>query len=152
MLNSETKRRIDACRDVLVGKLPQPSNQVELITLALIYKFMDDLDEESVKLGGKRSFFTGELAKYRWRNLLPQTVSAEERVTLFSEGVEALGHLANPPFMTPKGGVTPHTKFRIAAKKAEVLFTDYIAEHLSGDGRAASSCPTASWPPRRTPT
>ncbi len=92
MLTSETKRRIDACRDVLVGKLPQPSNQVELITLALIYKFMDDLDEESVKLGGKRSFFTGELAKYRWRNLLPQTVSADERVTLFSEGVEALGH------------------------------------------------------------
>ena len=92
MLTSETKRRIDACRDVLVGKLPQPSSQVELITLALIYKFMDDLDEESVKLGGKRSFFTGELAKYRWRNLLPQTVSADERVTLFSEGVEALGH------------------------------------------------------------
>jgi type I restriction enzyme M protein len=53
---------------------------------------MDDLDEESVNLGGKRSFFTGELAKYRWRNLLPQTVSAEDRVTLFSEGVEALGN------------------------------------------------------------
>jgi type I restriction enzyme M protein len=349
MLTSETKRRIDNCRDVLVGKLPQPSNQVELITLALIYKFMDDLDEESVKLGGKRSFFTGELAKYRWRNLLPQTVSADERVTLFSEGVEALGHpkkaahlpglfrdifrnaflkfrdgriltmfltevngfayshseelgnafeyllqctgaqgengqfrtprhiidfivacldpqpgdkildpacgtggflvsayrhilanhtsadksrssgresahiessqrsepthvgcysstvipgdlltfaqrqqvyknlagydvddqmvklskvnlflhgfpdpaihiydtlsndarwhekadliLANPPFMTPKGGVTPHTRFRIAAKKAEVLFTDYIAEHLSGDGRGGVIVP-----------
>jgi len=92
MLTSETKRRIDACRDVLVGKLLQPSNQVELITLALIYKFMDDLDEESVKLGGKRSFFVNGLTKYRWRNLLPQTVSADERVTLFSEGVEALGH------------------------------------------------------------
>ncbi len=92
MLTSETKRRIDACRDVLVGKLPLPSDQVELITLALIYKFMDDLDEESVKLGGKRSFFIGDLAKYRWRNLLPQTVSAEQRVTLFSEGIEALGN------------------------------------------------------------
>ena len=45
-----------------------------------------------MKLGGKRSFFTGGLAKYRWRNLLPQTVSADERVALFSEGVEALGH------------------------------------------------------------
>jgi type I restriction enzyme M protein len=321
MLTSETKRRIDACRDILVGKLPQPSNQVELITLALIYKFMDDLDEESVKLGGKRSFFTGGLAKYRWRNLLPQTVSADERVALFSEGVEALGNaqkaahlpglfrdifrnaflkfrdgriltmflteingfayshseelgnafeyllqctgaqgengqfrtprhlidftvacldpqpgdrildpacgtggflvsayrhilahstspgstmpgdklthaqrqkvygnlagydvddqmvklskvnlflhgfpdpaihiydtlsndarwnekadliLANPPFMTPKGGVTPHTKFRIAAKKAEVLFTDYIAEHLTADGRGGVIVP-----------
>ncbi len=321
MLTSETKNRINACRDVLVGKLPLPTDQVELITLALIYKFMDDLDEESVKLGGKRSFFTGELAKYRWRNLLPQTVSAEERVTLFSEGVEALGHaqkaahlpglfrdifrnaflkfrdgriltmfltevngfayshseelgnafeyllqcmgtqgengqfrtprhiidfivacldpqpgdkildpacgtggflvsaykhilaqstspgstmpgdrlthsqrqklyanlagydttdlmvklskvnlflhgfpdpaihiydtlsndarwnekadliLANPPFMTPKGGVVPHTKFRIAAKKAEVLFTDYIAEHLTPEGRGGVIVP-----------
>ena len=65
MLTSETKRRIDACRDVLVGKLPLPTDQVELITLALIYKFMDDLDEESVKLGGKRSFFVKDLAKYQ---------------------------------------------------------------------------------------
>src|SRR5438128_3666021 len=92
MLTAETKRRLDACRDILVGKLPLPTDQVELITLALIYKFMDDLDEESVKLGGKRSFFVGELAKYRWRNLLPQTVSADERMTLFAEGLEALGN------------------------------------------------------------
>jgi type I restriction enzyme M protein len=322
MLTSETKNRINACRDVLVGKLPLPTDQVELITLALIYKFMDDLDEESVNvMKGKRSFFTGDLAKYRWRNLLPQTVSAEERMTLFAEGIEALGHaqkaahlpglfrdifrnaflkfrdgriltlfltevngfayshseelgnafeyllqcmgtqgengqfrtprhiidfivdclepqpgekildpacgtggflvsaykhilarhtspgstipgdllthaqrqavyqnlagyditdlmvklskvnlflhgfpdpaihiydtlsndarwhekadliLANPPFMTPKGGVTPHTKFRIAAKKAEVLFTDYIAEHLTPDGRGGVIVP-----------
>jgi len=321
LLTSETKRRIDACRDILVGKLPLPTDQVELITLALIYKFMDDLDEESVSMGGKRSFFTGDLAKFRWRNLLPQTVSAEQRMTLFAEGIEALGHaqkaahlpglfrdifrnaflkfrdgriltlfltevngfayshseelgnafeyalqcmgtqgengqfrtprhiidfivacldpqpgesvldpacgtggflvsaykhilakhtspgsaisgdqlthaqrqkvyagltgyditdlmvklskvnlflhgfpdpaihiydtlsndarwnekadliLANPPFMTPKGGVTPHTKFRIAAKKAEVLFTDYIAEHLSADGRGGVIVP-----------
>jgi len=49
--------------------------------------------------------------------------------------------LANPPFMTPKGGVTPHTKFRIAAKKAEVLFTDYIAEHLTPDGRGGVIVP-----------
>jgi len=330
MLTSETKRRINNCRDILVGKLPQPSNQVELITLALIYKFMDDLDEESVQLGGKRSFFTDALANYRWRALLPQTVSADERMTRFARGIELLGGaelevkgkrivpaahlpglfrdifrnsflkfrdgliltmfltevngfayshseelgnafefllkesgaqgengqfrtprhiidfivacldpqpgdkildpacgtdgflvsafkhilaqhtspgstmpgdklthaqrqklygnlagydvddqmvklskvnlflhgfpdpaihiydtlsndarwhekadliLANPPFMTPKGGVTPHTKFRIAAKKAEVLFTDYIAEHLSGDGRGGVIVP-----------
>jgi putative transposase len=48
---------------------------VELITLALIYKFMDDLDEESVAMGGKRSFFAKGLTSYRWRNLLPQSLS-----------------------------------------------------------------------------
>jgi type I restriction enzyme M protein len=318
VLTAETKRRLDACRDVLVGKLPLPTDQIELITLALIYKFMDDLDEESVKLGGKRSFFIGLLEKYRWRALLPQNVSADERMNLFAEGLEAIGKaehlpalfrdifrnsflkfrdgriltlflnevnafeyshseelgnafeyllktmgiqaengqfrtprhiinfmvecldpqpndrildpacgtggflvsaykhilaqhtspgskipgdklthdqrqkvysnltgydvtdlmvklskvnlflhgfpdpaihiydtltndarwnekadliLANPPFMTPKGGVSPHTKFRVAAKKSEVLFTDYIAEHLTPDGRGAVIVP-----------
>jgi type I restriction enzyme M protein len=318
MLTAETKRRLDSCRDILVGKLPLPTDQIELITLALIYKFMDDLDEESMKLGGKRSFFVGPLEKYRWRALLPQTVSADERMNLFAEGIEAIGKaehlpalfrdifrnsflkfrdgriltlflnevngfvyshseelgnafeyllktmgiqaengqfrtprhiidfmvacldpqpsdrildpacgtggflvscykhilaqhtspgstiagdklthdqrqkvysnltgydvtdlmvklskvnlflhgfpdpaihiydtltnetrwtekadliLANPPFMTPKGGVSPHTKFRVSAKKSEVLFTDYIAEHLTPDGRGGVIVP-----------
>jgi len=318
VLTAETKRRLDACRDILVGKLPLPTDQIELITLALIYKFMDDRDEESVRLGGKRSFFVGPLEKYRWRALLPQTVSADERMNLFAEGIETIGKaehlpalfrdifrnsflkfrdgriltlflnevngfvyshseelgnafeyllktmgiqaengqfrtprhminfmvacldpqpndrildpacgtggflvscykhilaqhtsagskipgdklthdqrqkvysnltgydvtdlmvklskvnlflhgfpdpaihiydtltndarwnekadliLANPPFMTPKGGVSPHTKFRVAAKKSEVLFTDYIAEHLTPDGRGAVIVP-----------
>ena len=67
------------------------TDQVELITLALIYKFMDDLDEESVAMGGKRSFFTGSLAAYRWRALTAQTVSADERMTRFADGLELLG-------------------------------------------------------------
>lgn len=326
MLTSETKRRIDSCRDILVGKLPLPSDQVELITLALIYKFMDDLDEESVRIGGRRSFFVDKLKTYRWRALIKPSLAADVRMNLFAEGIETLGGsrangkdpakhlpqlfrdifrneflkfrdgrtltlflngingfsydhseelgnafeyllqcmgtqgengqfrtprhiidfmvacidpqptdrildpacgtggflvssfkhilkkhtsrgstfpgdqlngdqrqrlyqnlagyditdlmvklskvnlflhgfpdpaihiydtlsndarwndkadviLANPPFMTPKGGVTPHAKFRVAAKKAEVLFTDYIAEHLSPDGRGAVIVP-----------
>ena len=47
MLNQETKRRIDSARDILVGKIPDPKAQVEQITTALIYKFMDDMDKES---------------------------------------------------------------------------------------------------------
>ena len=43
MLDSNTKR-IDDCRDILVGKLPDPKSQIDQITLALIYKFMDDMD------------------------------------------------------------------------------------------------------------
>ncbi len=42
MLDTDTKRRIDTCRDILVGKIPDPKSQVEQITIALIYKFMDD--------------------------------------------------------------------------------------------------------------
>ena len=54
MLDTVTKRRIDTARDILVGKVPDPKSQVEQITIALIYKFMDDIDAESEELGGKR--------------------------------------------------------------------------------------------------
>lgn len=36
MLDTETKRRIDTARDILVGKVPDPGSQVEPITTALI--------------------------------------------------------------------------------------------------------------------
>ena len=47
MLDQETKRRIDTARDILVGKLPNPQSQVEQITIAMIYKFMDDMDAQA---------------------------------------------------------------------------------------------------------
>ena len=64
MLDAATKRRIDTARDILVGKAPDPKSQVEQITIALIYKFMDDLDAGSEELGGKRKFFAGDFARY----------------------------------------------------------------------------------------
>ena len=47
MLDNETKRKIDSARSILVGKVPDPKAQVEQITTALIYKFMDDMDREA---------------------------------------------------------------------------------------------------------
>jgi type I restriction enzyme M protein len=38
MLDAETKRKIDNCRDILVGKIPDPKSQVEQITITLIQK------------------------------------------------------------------------------------------------------------------
>ena len=65
MLDSVTKKRIDNCRDILVGKLPSPSTQVEQITIALIYKFMDDMDRVTVEeYGGNPTFFEGTFEKY----------------------------------------------------------------------------------------
>ena len=49
--------------------------------------------------------------------------------------------MANPPFMTPKGGIRPHNRFSIKARRSEVLFVDYIAEHLSPGGRAGVIVP-----------
>jgi len=49
--------------------------------------------------------------------------------------------MANPPFMSPKGGIRPHNRFSIQAKRSEVLFVDYIAEHLTFRGRAGVIVP-----------
>lgn len=330
MLDNITKKNIDDCRDVLVGKVPDPKSQIEQITIALIYKFMDDMDKEAVeKFKGKPKFFappkkTGDpkvdkklidYSKYGWRKLFDSKLGGKEMLELYSEALDKLqtnpnipelfrnifknaylpyrdpstlklflkyinefeyshseklgdafeyllsvmgsqgdagqfrtprhiidfvtacvnpqknetvldpacgtagfllsaykhilkqntekrqgdkltpdqrkklatnfvGYdispdmvrlslanmylhgfatpqiheydslssedrwnetfdviLANPPFMTPKGGIRPHKKFGVQANKAEVLFTDYIAEHLNNNGRAGIVVP-----------
>ncbi len=87
MLDSETKRRIDSCRDILVGKVPDPKSQVEQITIALIYKFMDDMDAEAEELGGKRSFFAGAYAKYGWAKLMSPGMGGFDVLALYSEAI-----------------------------------------------------------------
>jgi type I restriction enzyme M protein len=87
MLDNGTKRRIDTARDILVGKVPDPKSQVEQITIALIYKFMDDMDIESEELGGKRKFFTKDFARYRWANLVRSGMGGHETLNLYAEGI-----------------------------------------------------------------
>ncbi len=87
MLNSDTKRHIDAARDVLVGVAPNPTTQIDQITYALIYKFMDDMDQASVKAGGEASFFVGDLEKYAWSNLMSTRMGNQEKTDLYSEAL-----------------------------------------------------------------
>lgn len=315
MLTFDVKRKINTLRDILVGKVPDPKAQVEQITIALIYKFMDDMDIEGVEFGGNREFFTGDYEKYAFSKIMNPENSGQERAILYAEGIdkmalnpqlpqlfrdifrgaylpyrdpetlnlflkeiaefkydnsEDLGNafeyllsimgsqgdagqfrtprhiidmivkivdpkknetildpacgtagflisaykhilesnkdedenstltaddrkrltnnfegydispdmvrlsrvnmylhhftkpkiseydtltsedkwednfdviLANPPFMTPKGGIIPHGRYRVKAKRAEVLFVDYIAEHLNPNGRAGIIVP-----------
>ena len=311
MLTFNVKRKINTLRDILVGKVPDPKAQVEQITIALIYKFMDDMDIEGLEFGGTRQFFTGEYEKYAWTEIMKPENSGQQRALLYAEGIEKmttnpnlpqlfrdifrgayipyrdpdtlnmflkevsdfsydnsedLGNafeyllsimgsqgdagqfrpprhiidmmveiidpkknetildpacgtagflisayrhilaqnkdedgkstltaddrkrltenfagydmvrlsrvnmylhhftkpkiseydtltseekwddcydviLANPPFMTPKGGIMPHSRYRVKAKRSEVLFVDYIAEHLNPTGRAAIIVP-----------
>ncbi|MBS4015967.1 MAG: N-6 DNA methylase [Candidatus Latescibacteria bacterium] len=96
MLTGESKRKIDGLRDLLVGKIPVPTEQVKQITLGLIYKFMSDIDEQNKDLGGK-SFFTGEYQQYAWRKIMDSSLSAYERLTLYSEGLEKMGFNPNIP-------------------------------------------------------
>ena len=90
MLDTTTKRRIDTARDILVGKVPDPKSQVEQITIALIYKFMDDMDAESEELGGKRKFFTKEFARYGWAKLMDPRLGGHEMLGLYGEGISKM--------------------------------------------------------------
>ena len=87
MLDTNTKRRIDTARDILVGKVPDPKSQVEQITIALIYKFMDDMDAESEEFGGKRKFFAGEFAGYGWAKLMRSGLGGHETLNLYAEAI-----------------------------------------------------------------
>ncbi len=87
MLNTDTRRRIDTARDILVGKVPDPKSQVEQITIALIYKFMDDMDAESEELGGKRKFFAGEFQRYGWAKLMRSGLGGHETLNLYAEAI-----------------------------------------------------------------
>jgi type I restriction enzyme M protein len=87
MLDSDTKRRINTCRDILVGKVPDPKSQVEQITIALIYKFMDDMDLQAEEMGFARKFFTGEYERYAWAKLVAPGVSGQEMLNAYSEAL-----------------------------------------------------------------
>jgi len=94
MLDATTKRKIDSARQILVGKVPDPKQQVDQITTALIYKFMDDMDKESQELGGKAKFFTNTFKEYSWTKLLDKRFSGQERLDLY---VQAITNLSKNP-------------------------------------------------------
>lgn len=94
MLTQETKRKIDNARDILVGKIPDPKQQIEQITIALIYKFMDDMDKDAEEMGGKARFFTNGYEKYTWSKLLDKKLSGQERLDLY---VDAIAKMYNNP-------------------------------------------------------
>jgi type I restriction enzyme M protein len=114
MLDNITKKNIDDCRDVLVGKVTTPSAQIEQITYALIYKFMDDMDKEAVeKYKGKAKFFTGEFSKYGWRKLFDPSLSGKDMNDLYREALEKLQTNPNIPEF-----------FRSIFKNAELPYRD----------------------------
>ena len=113
MLDTDTKRRIDTARDILVGKVPDPKSQVEQITIALIYKFMDDMDAEAEEMGGKRKFFAGDFARYGWAKLMRSGLGGQETLNLYAEAIAKMPE--NP-------GIPP--LFRDILKNAYLPFRD----------------------------
>jgi type I restriction enzyme M protein len=64
------------------------------------------------------------------------TLTSQDRWNEYADVI-----LANPPFMSPKGGIRPHNRFSVQSKRSEVLFVDYMAKHLTPAGRAGIIVP-----------
>ena len=97
MLDDVTKKRINTLRQILVGKLPDPKAQVEQITNGLIYKFMNDMDEQSVSMGGKSTYFSGKFQRFSWKNLMDTKTSGVEKIKLYSDAIEQMYTNENLP-------------------------------------------------------
>lgn len=98
MSYEEFRRRIDTARNILVGAVPSPAGQIDQITYALMYKFMNDIDDQSAAIpGGKRSYFIGEHEKFNWHKLMASSLGAQERLDLYRLAIQTMSKNENLP-------------------------------------------------------
>jgi type I restriction enzyme M protein len=128
-LLSAYKHILNQNTDKRQGDKLKPDDRKKLATNFVGYDISPDMVRLSLANMYLHGFATPQIHEY-------DSLSSEDR---WQETFDVI--LANPPFMTPKGGIRPHKKFGVQANKAEVLFTDYIAEHLNSNGRAGIVVP-----------
>src|SRR3989344_7976007 len=138
MLDQTTKRKLDSARQILVGKVPDPKAQVEQITTALVYKFMDDMDKESEELGGKAKFFANGFSQYSWTKLLDSKLSGQERLDLY---VQAITNMSKNPHIPQlfrdifKGAFLPYNDARTLSLFLKEI-NEFNYEHSENLGNA----------------
>ena len=106
MLNSETKRKIDSARDILVGKVTNPIAQVDQITNALIYKFMDDMDQENIEVGfcKERNKITLKIIGKKPIDIY-QTIINKEKLPIRKDHAAYLGRELQKAYMALKNNL-----------------------------------------------
>jgi len=138
MLDQTTKRKLDSARQILVGKVPDPKAQVEQITTALVYKFMDDMDKESEELGGEAKFFANGFSQYSWTKLLDNKLLGQERLDLY---VQAITNMSKNPHIPQlfrdifKGAFLPYNDPRTLSLFLKEI-NEFNYEHSENLGNA----------------
>ncbi|MDD2286829.1 MAG: N-6 DNA methylase [Paludibacter sp.] len=112
-----------------LGDQLTPDDRKKLIQNFVGYDISPDMVRLSLVNLYLHGFNTPNIHEY-------DTLSSEDR---WNESFDVV--LANPPFMSPKGGIRPHKKFTISSNRSEVLFVDYIAEHLNPNGKSGIIVP-----------
>ncbi|MBI9032036.1 N-6 DNA methylase [bacterium] len=97
MLDNEFKNSIDSARQILVGKVPDPKAQIEQITTAMIYKFMDFMDRENIEFGLEPQFFVGDYQHFSWSNLLDTKLSGQQKLDLYIQAITQLPQCEHIP-------------------------------------------------------
>ena len=97
MSYEEFRRRVDTLCNILVGAVPSPAGQIDQITYALMYKFMNDRDDKAASYGGKRSYFVGDYERYSWNTLMSPSLGAHERLELYRQAIQTMAKNDNIP-------------------------------------------------------
>ena len=58
---------------------------------------MNDMDEESVSMGGKATYFSGSFQKYSWKNLMNAQTSGVEKLSLYADALNKMSDNENLP-------------------------------------------------------
>ena len=138
MLDQTTKRKLDSARQILVGKVPDPKAQVEQITTALIYKFMDDMDKENEDVGLKTQFFVDDWKKFSWTKILDNKLSGQDRLDLY---VQAITNMPKNPHIPQlfrnifKGAFLPYNDPRTLSLFLKEI-NEFNYEHSENLGNA----------------
>ena len=84
------KTKINNLRDLLVGVVPNPVDQVKQITIALVYKFMNDMDDFNQNFAGKRIYFVKDYAQFAWSKLMDDKLTNLERLNLYADALQQI--------------------------------------------------------------
>jgi type I restriction enzyme M protein len=119
-LLSAYKHILNQNTDKRQGDKLKPDDRKKLATNFVGYDISPDMVRLSLANMYLHGFATPLIHEY-------DSLSSEDR---WQELYDVI--LGNPPFMTPKGGIRPHNKFGIKANRSEILFLDYMVDHLQG--------------------
>ena len=128
-LISSFKHIINQHTDKIVGDKLNAADRKQIGENLVGYDISPDMTRISLVNMYLHKFASPKIIEY-------DTLSSEDR---WSEYYDVI--LANPPFFSPTGGIQPHSRFGVKSKRAEVLFVDYIVEHLKPNGRAGIVVP-----------
>lgn len=120
----ELKKIIDDLRQIIVGKVAMPPDQIEQITLFLFLKQLSKKHDELVRIGSKELVFTGPYERYHFDVLIRH--SGEELVKECREAVESL--YKNPNIDPTVRRVFERSYLKILDPKVLSSFLNYLTE------------------------